>query len=285
MLKSFGKIGLFTFVIAITLMPAVHAQQSTLPEQADHRISARDSLLMQQYRDTVNTVSLFSQKRQHYLDSLLAIEPWNAGWWQQKAMPLYKQKKYEAGMPYLDSAVKYDAKKYVDYRAFMECIFQKSYRKAIADFETAKVIIGDGDVMDHTYDFYIGLCYLQLNQFDSAGYYLAKTTEQQRKTIGSHWVHPLDLFYLGIVYYEEEDYASAIQTLDTCLSLYTNFSDAKFYKAMCYFHWDKKDEAMAVWKDAAADFRKGYTINEDNVVYESYPYQVGAHAYDGVDSK
>ncbi len=252
-------------------------------QNAGKSLSRHDSLLVTRYLDSVNAAPLYSQKRQRYFDSALAIKPYKASWWQQKAMTLYKQQKYEAGSAYLDSAVKYDAKKYIDYRGFMKCIFQKSYRNAIQDFWAAKFIIGDGDVMDHTYDFYIGLCYLQLNRLDSAEYYLTRSTDQQRKSMGSHWVHPLDLFYLGITYYEQENYPRAIATLDTCLSLYTNFSDAKYYKAMCYARLHNKEQATAIWKDAAHDYRAGYTINEDNAVYEAYPYQVRKHAYDGVE--
>jgi tetratricopeptide (TPR) repeat protein len=282
MQKPFAKI---IFLVAVMLSHQVYAQNNSLQEYAGKPISVRDSLLVNRYLDSVNVVSIFSQKRQRYLDSALTIAPWEASWWQQKAMPLFKQKKYETGMPYLDSAVKYDAHSYIDYRAFIKCIFQKSYRAAIKDFEAAKVIIGDGDVMDHTYDFYIGLCYLQLNQFDSAEIYLVKTTDQQRKSMGSHWVHPLDLFYLGIVYYEKEDYTKAIETLDTCLSLYPNFSDAKFYKAMCFARSNKQEEAITIWKEAARDHKLGYTINEDNAEYETYPYQVSRYAYEGADSK
>ena len=43
------------------------------------------------------------------------FEPTNAYLWQQKAMPFFKQKKYELGLQYLDSAIKYDQTNYEDY--------------------------------------------------------------------------------------------------------------------------------------------------------------------------
>jgi len=77
-------------------------------------------------------------KRQLYIDSALNIVPKASQLWQQKAMPLFKQKKYEIAMPFLDSAVKYDkTKHWLEYRAFIKCIFQKSYRAAIKDFNLA----------------------------------------------------------------------------------------------------------------------------------------------------
>ena len=192
-------------------------------------------------------------------------------------MPLYKQKKYEIGAPFLDSAVKYDAQRYIDYRAFMKCIFQKSYRDAIKDFQTAKIVIGAGAVMDHYYDFYIGLCYLQLDELDSAQHYLTATINYQQHTNGD--VHFLDLFYLGIVFYEKEDYPKAIEAFDKSLAVYKDFSDAKFYKATCLWKINKNEQALAVMKEGELDFKQGSTIIEDNVIYEKYPYQVDKAVY------
>jgi len=261
-------------LLLVALLAIVSISRAQTTPGGHKALTPADSARANRYFDSISVCNLYSQRRQRYLDSALAISPWQAHLWQQKAMPLYKQKKYEAGAPYLDSAVKYDPKSYIDYRAFMKCIFQKSYQSAIPDFWAAKIIIGDGDVMDHTYDFYLGLCYLQLNRFDSACYYLDKTTTDQLKTLGEHYVHPLDLFYLAITYYETERYAQAVETFDKCLKLYPNFSDAKYYKAICLRRLHKREEAFALIKEAEQDFKQGYTINEDNTDYEAYPYQV-----------
>ena len=259
-----------------------NAQQNSSKVSFERPISYGDSMLLMRYIDSANSAGLFSIRYQNYMDSAVAIKPWKANWWQHKAMPLYKKKKYELGAPYLDSAVKYDEHSFIDYRAFMKCIFQKSYRSAIADFNRSKVVIGDGDVMDHTYDFYIGLCYLQLNKLDSAAWYLNSTTAEQLKTTGEGYVHPLDLFYLGIVYYEMNDYVRANEAFERSLKLYKNFSDAEYYNALCLKKLDKNEAALALMTKARDDFKAGYTINEDNVDYEVYPYQITKlRAYDG----
>src|SRR6186713_2668322 len=58
--------------------------------------------------------------------------------WQQKAMPYFKARKYEVGMPFLDKAVQYNAERWLPYRGFIKCIFSKSYKDAIADLEDCK---------------------------------------------------------------------------------------------------------------------------------------------------
>ena len=81
--------------------------------------------------------SYYHPKYHQYIDSALVIRPNDAFLLQQKAMPLFKEKKYELGMIYMDRAVENDDKydKYLSYRAFIKCIFQKNYREAIEDFD------------------------------------------------------------------------------------------------------------------------------------------------------
>ena len=261
-------------LILLVMVIAAHASALCAPGATPQSLSPADSARLKCWIDSTGKVPVYSMKRQRYLDSALAIVPSNAYWWQQKAMPLYKLKKYDIAERYLDSAVKYDAMKYIDYRGFMKCIFSKRYQSAKEDFRQSKQIIGDGAVMDHTYDFYIGLCCLQLNELDSATQYLEYTVNKQRTTLGSKWVHPLDVFYLGIAYYEEERYTEAIAAFDTSIQLYPQFSDAKYYKSLCLWRMGKEEESKAVLADARKDINDGYTIVEDNEIYEKYPYQI-----------
>src|SRR5699024_2509890 len=81
---------------------------------------------------------LYSMEWQEEINKGLAQDSTIAYLWQQKAMPLFKQRKYEAGMEFIDKAVQYDPERWQDYRAFIKCIFAKTYREAIIDFEDYK---------------------------------------------------------------------------------------------------------------------------------------------------
>jgi tetratricopeptide (TPR) repeat protein len=217
----------------------------------------------------------FSHEWQIYLDSAIQMNPTVAYYYQQKAMPLFKQRKYETGMPFLNKAVQLDSLQYIDYQAFMKCVFSKDYSGAIKDFNLSKRIKGEyAHVMDHSYDFYTGLCYLQLNDFKKAADHLTRSIEYTKKKSGESWVHYLDLFYLGVANMELQNYQEAIKFFDQCLAVYTNFSDAEYYKAISKSKLAQYDEATELLKQSAAHFKQGYTINEDNVYYEKYPYQV-----------
>ncbi|WP_316820486.1 tetratricopeptide repeat protein [Pedobacter gandavensis] len=241
-------------------------------------VSQQDSTKLKRYTKEIEMSPLYSVKRQKYLDSVLSIIPTSAYAWQQKAMPLFKQKKYEIGMAYLDSAVKYDkTDHYLEYRAFIKCIFQKSYQASIRDFDAAQKIKGNSYVMDHTYEFYKGLCYLQLNKFDTAEKLFTRSINEDRTKMGAKWVNCSTLFYQGICFFEQGDYLLATKSFDEALLKYSHFTDAKYYKAVCLANTGRKKEALEIIKEAELDFKTGYTIPETNAMYEVYPYQVNKY--------
>lgn len=188
-------------------------------------------------------------------------------------MPLSKMKKYELAISFIDSAVKYDkTMHWREYRAFIKCIFQKNYTEAIKDFQYVKQFNENGNVMDHSFKFHIGLSYLQLNEFDSAEKYMLQSIDFWEKS----WKmgHYLEYLYLGIVYYEKANYPSAIRYLDSAIKYYPQFSDAKFYKSRVLNLIGQKEASEKLLLEAKLDYDKGFTINEDNAIYEEYPYQI-----------
>ncbi|KIA97725.1 hypothetical protein OA93_12100 [Flavobacterium sp. KMS] len=194
--------------------------------------------------------------------------------WQQKAMPYFKCKKYEVGMPFLDKAVLYDKQEWLPYRGFMKCVFVKNYKEAIQDLEESIKLYGNGYRMDHPYSFYIGLCYLQLNEYDKAEKLFDDYVNDIYKN-RQQLEHPTAYFYQGIAKYELKKWDEAIAIFDKALKIYPQFSDAKYYKAICLFKLGKsKEEITTLAASAREDAAKGFTLNEDNTIYETYPYQV-----------
>ena len=216
---------------------------------------------------------MMSQEWLQEIDKGLAKDSTIAYLWQQKAMPWLKMRKYEVGIGYLDKAVKYDPQKWQDYRAFTKCIFAKNYRDAIDDFEDYKKEFGYGYVMDHTYDFYIALSYLQLNEFEKAEKIFQADYERQAEKWGKDNLHQLDLFYYGISKYDLRKYEEAIELFDKSLAIYPDFSEAQLYKAVSLRKLGRNEEAKKYDILAEENGRKGNTINEANAKYEMYPYQ------------
>ncbi|WP_324025439.1 hypothetical protein QSV08_19875 [Maribacter sp. BPC-D8] len=234
-----------------------------------------DSMHIREYVEKSFQTPLHSLEHQQYLDSALTIDPTNAWLWQQKAMPLYKARKYQLGRPFLEKAVEHNPEKYLDYSGFMRCIFSKDYLKSISEFMRAKKEYGDGYVMDHTYNFYIGLDYLQLNKFSKAKEFLLLSKEQQLKDFPNdspqEACHYLDWYYLGIADFELGNYKEAIASFDMSLKVYVNFADALYFKGRSMTKLG--NEEGGEWEKKA--FENGdNTIKEDNAIYEIYPYQL-----------
>ncbi len=255
-------------ILASLLILCIHL---TADSAAHH--SFRDSIQEHYLQNGAWHYSIFSQQYEDELDSALRLDPTDAYLWQQRGMPYFKQMKYEVGMPYIDSAVKYDADQWLDYRAFLECIFQKSYRAALRDFEDARRMHPGAGVMDHKYSFYEGICYLQLCDYDSAERCFSICIDHDRSLAG-HWEHYMHDFYLGVTLYEEHQYDSAIRVFDLALMTYPHFSDAKYYKAESLSALHQEDSVLPMLYEARDDLRNGFTINEDNAIYEQYPYQI-----------
>ncbi len=137
--------------------------------------------------------------------------------WQQRAMPLWKQKKYQLAISYFDKAVALDRKKWLSRLGFLKCIFAKDYNAALKDLTTYKQEFGSTYEQDHSLEFYIGLCYLQLNHYDKALVNLQESVNYEIDQHGENWVHYLDRFYLAIAFYELGEYKKAILEFDKVL--------------------------------------------------------------------
>lgn len=221
--------------------------------------------------DKIN-YKIMMKEYQDCLDAGLKKDSTIAYLWQQKAMPYFKIRKYAVGMSLIDKAVCYDEKRWLDYRAFIKCIFAKTYKEAIVDFEDCIKKFGNQYVQDHSYAFYIGISNLQLNEFEKSENIFKTDIEDQTKRFGEG--HYLDLFYYGISKYEQQKWEEAIDEFDKSLMRYPEFSDAQYYKAICLARIGKKEESGLLLSKAKKDATAGYTINEDNAIYETYPYKV-----------
>lgn len=249
-------------------------QNHKIEESLETKKVRQDSIIEKYVTNCAKTYNYTFQmpEWQDCLDKGLMIDSTVAYLWQQKAMPYFKAKKYEVGMEYLDKAVKYDPKSWLSYRAFIKCIFVKNYKDAIKDFELCLQMDGNTYVQDHTYQFYIALSYLQLNEFEKAENIFQKDIATQEEKWNE--VHFIDLFYYGISKYEQGKWEEAIVEFDKSLEQYPGFSDAEYYKSNCLWRLNRYEESESLYDKAKMDAAMYRTISESNAIYETYPYQV-----------
>lgn len=251
--------------ISISSCKSAHSQKLESP--------FRDSVIEKYIYKGAWKYPIFSKEWDSCIDIGLEILPNDGFLWQQKAMPHIKRMKYEIGLDYLDNAVKNNPDKYLDYRAFVKCIFQKNYRSALNDFFRCKKDYNNYAIMDHIYEFYMGLCYLQLNYYDSAKVYFQVCITKD-SVYGINWIKPVYDLYMGITQFELGDNNAALKYFDRAINNYPGFSDALFYKSQCIAASGNNEEALRLQKKALDGFRAKKTIPEHNIMYEKYPYQV-----------
>jgi tetratricopeptide (TPR) repeat protein len=268
-----------TFYVILWIL--VSANLKAQPSAGGSAESERKEKIIDKYlRNGAWKFHVYSDQWQQKIDEGLKEDSTIAYLWQQKAMPLYKQKRYAEGLSFLNQAVRYDRERYLDYRGFMKCVFSKDYQGGLDDFSQCIKEKGNSYVMDHSYKFYSALCLLQLKRFSEAEKLLIEDTEYVHKTRGETWVHHLDLLYLGIVQLQLKKFEQSVATFDKTLKLYPQFSEAHYYKASAQKALGDAGYTTAL-KNAQSFFKQGHTINEDNAIYEKYPFQLSAASFEG----
>jgi tetratricopeptide (TPR) repeat protein len=263
-----------TRFIVLGLTSLLLSCTKNLPEEKQIATSNPDEIIETYLKNGAWKHNYLTREWGEWIDKGLEKDSTIAYLWQQKAMPLWKKRKYELALKYYNNAVKYNRERYLSRRGFLKCIFQKEYANALIDFNTYKKEYGFTYEQDHSIEFWIAICHLQLNEYNKALNVLKNEIESQESEHGIGWVHYLDLFYLGIIYFELGDYNSAIAKFDKVLSEYSTFSDVQYYKSICLNRLGEKEKAKKLVNDGVLNYAKGNTFTEGSVNYEPYPYQV-----------
>jgi len=209
-----------------------------------------------------------------WVDKAIAQDATIAYLWQQKALPLWKQHKYEEAIQHDDKAVELDPEQWLSRLGYLKCIFAKNYTSALEDLDAYITTYGSTHEQDHALEVYQAICHLQLGNYNTALALLQKEISIQEAQHGKDWVHYLDRFYLAITYFELQQYANAIAEFDKALESYPSFSDAQFYKAICHNKLGDHRMANTLANQGQLNYNFGHSFSEDASKYVNYPYQV-----------
>lgn len=237
----------------------------------------RDSLVAKYIERGAQRFSYSDPRWTQYCDSLIAICPTIAIAYQQKAVPLIKDGKYEAAFALENKAAQLDPQRWLAYRGFLKCIFTKDYEGAILDFQGATRLNPAGREMDHTYPFFEGLSHLELKKYALAEADFKRDMALQRGAAGKGELHFNTLFYVGVLALEQKKYGQAKAYLQQCLQQYSNHPDANYYLGLTYRQLGDEKLASQHLRTAGQALAKGYLLNEDNLYYANYPHQITAY--------
>lgn len=260
---------LYVLFITFTLLACQHKEELAISN--DSTLS-KEQIIDTYLRQGAWEHHYLSHEWDKWIDRALEQDSSIALLWHHKALPLWKQQQYAQAIAYYNKAVALEPEKWLSRLAFLKCIFAKDYQGALQDLKLYKQSYGNTYEQDHSLDFYMGICHLQMGAYDMATDILLKDMQAQEERFGS--IHFFERFYLAIAYYEQQLYQAAIEQLDLVLSEYDQFSDAQFYKAICLAQLGEQAAAKALLETGKKNYQLGYTINEDSAIYEKYPYQV-----------
>ncbi len=209
-----------------------------------------------------------------YCDSIINICPNIADAYQLKAIPYLKNADYEKAFALNDKAVALDPMGFTAYRGFLKCIFTKDYTGAIKDFEKAQVLKPNSGEMDHTYRFYLAICWLELGNMKEAEKNILEDMRIQTGKDPQKEPHFNSLLYAGIIAYESKDYPLAQKRLLSCLKVYENLPEANYYLGMIYKAENNPVQQKKYLTICLQALKNGYSMSEDNLYYAYYPHQI-----------
>lgn len=249
-------------------------QGSPIQKPSVSRTVSKDSILNTYLKSGAWEYHYLNKRFTQWVDKGLEKDSTIAYLWQQKALPLWKQHRYELAISYYEKAVALDPEQWLSRLGYLKCIFAKQYQSALEDLERYIKTYGSTYEQDHALEFYQAICYLQLGEYNKALGLLQREITEQEVRHGKDWVHYLDRFYLAICYFEMEQYSNAVWEFEQVLQVYPNFSDAQFYKAICHYKLGDQRWANTLAIQGQFHYKQGRTFSEDASIYVTYPYQV-----------
>jgi tetratricopeptide (TPR) repeat protein len=260
----------------------VLSQPFPAPDCAQYTV--RDSLVKRYITDGAVKagVSYTDARWPLYCDSILSICAEVAEAYQLKALPYTKYGNYLIAMPLIDKAVLYDTLQFLPYRAFIKGIFAKDYDGAIADFSLCQRLSGSGGVMDHSFSFYLGLCYMENGDDAMASRYLSEDIAMQQGRGPEAQAHFNAWLYSGIVQMNLGHLDTARSQLQKCLDQYPQHPEGNYYMAAVLFRMGLLVEGKKYASAGRAGHAAGYRMNEDNLYYVNYPKQVSSSDFDAL---
>ncbi|HZV68658.1 MAG TPA: tetratricopeptide repeat protein [Saprospiraceae bacterium] len=184
-----------------------------------------------------------------------------------------KAGEHATGFAMLNRAVELVPIQNLDYRTFVKLYMMHDYEGALQDCLRLDSLTSYSKpgVWGEDMDMVIGLCYLQLNDFQHARIRLSNSIKEVTKRSGKQWNSSRAFLYLGITLMKEKAYSEAIQVLDELIQLNPNYAEAYYYKAQCFSAQKDLINAEATLVKCRQVFEK---YGAERNPYFELPYQI-----------
>ena len=254
------------FAISLTFILS-----SNVPAQNNQTIEITDKLL--------DSLSIYPQRSQLMVQSDLYYKlflekyPNTHEAYMSRSVAYTKTGEHATGFTMLNRAVELAPILNLGYRAFVKLYMMHDTEGALQDclrLDSLTSYAKPG-VWGEDMDMVIGLCYLQLNDFQKARLRFTNSIKTVTQEAGKEWNSPRVFLYLGITLLKEKECSQALQVLDELIQLYPNFSEAYYYKAQCYSTLKDLKNAEATLEKCRQVFKK---YGAEKNPYFEMPYQI-----------
>lgn len=239
-----------------------------MPAQNKEPIEITDKLL-----DSLSVYPQLTMQCDLYYKLVIEKYPNTHEAYMSRSVPYNKTGEHATGFALLNRAVELSPILNLGYRAFVKLYMMHDYEGALQDclrLDSLTSYAKPG-VWGEDMDMVIGLCYLQLHNFQKARLQFRNSIKLVTQEAGKEWNSPRVFLYLGITLMKEKAYSQAIQVLDELSQLNPNFSEAYYYKAQCYRALKDLKSAKATLEKCKQVFEKHGS--EKNSYFE-LPYRI-----------
>lgn len=251
------------FAISITFIVSCK-----VPEQNKQTIEITQQLL-----DSLSAYPQVSMQSDLYYKLVLEKYPNTQEAYMSRSVAYNKGGEHATGFAMLNKAVELAPIQNLDYRAFVKLYMMHDYEGALEDclrLDSLTSYTKPG-VWGEDMDMVIGLCYLQLNDFEKARLRFTNSINDVTKKSGKQYNSSRAFLYLAITLMKEKAYSEAIRVLDELIQLNPNYAEAYYYKAQCYNLGKDLKSAKATLEKCKQIFEK---YGAEKNPYFEMPYQI-----------
>lgn len=241
---------------------------SQLPAQNKQHLEISDKLL-----DSLSVYPQLTLQSDLYYKLVLEKYPNTHEAYMSRSVPYNKVGEHSTGFAMLNKAVELAPIHNLGYRAFVKLYMMHDYKGALRDclqLDSLTSFAKPG-VWGEEMDMVIGLCYLQINDYQNARVRLSNSIKTVKQEAGKEWIAPRAFLYLAITHMKEKAYTQAIQVLDELIQINPNFSEAYYYKARCCALQNNIKAAETILEKCKQVFAK---YGAEKNPYFELPYQI-----------
>ena len=213
-------------------------------------------------------------KNMTYLYKAVENDSTNAEAYRELSIPYLKRGYPHLWFPLMKKTIELDPS-WTGSRGYDYLFFYRDYERALDDFRATDILTpGFTDFPQAMSVRYLkGLCFLGMEQYDSALFHFQEYIDEDTEKFGLEWVDEKVFIYRAIIYNRLGEYANAIEEARTGLFIFDQSADLHYHKAIAHMRQEQMDSARLHTSKAMEYFEMGYYHNRPYIEVQEQIYR------------